>query len=199
VALFRACAKSGIKRVIQISALGADERAITPYQASKKSADDVLKSLPVEWFVLRPSLVYGAGGKSMALFEKLARLPLLPLIEGGKQLIQPVHIDDLTEAVLASLTASESNRTIDVVGACAVSFGDWLQMMRAEGGKRAATIIDVPYSVGLKLSEYFRHMVPLIHPDNLRMLQQGNHADVQPLRDLIGRMPLDIRTGWRIA
>ena len=40
---------------------------------------------------------------------------------------------------------------------------------------------------------YLGHFVfPLLHPDNLRMLQQGNTADVQPLSELLGRMPHDV-------
>jgi len=79
-ALFHACVDAGISRVIQVSALGADERAFTPYQQSKKAADDVLRSLPLDWFVLRPSLVYGRGGASLSMFRRLAALPLLPLV-----------------------------------------------------------------------------------------------------------------------
>ncbi|MEZ5448123.1 MAG: NAD(P)H-binding protein [Thiolinea sp.] len=74
-ALFRASMQAGVKRVIQVSALGADEQAFTPYQLSKRAADEVLRDLPLDWFVLRPSLVYGRGGKSSALFHRMAALP----------------------------------------------------------------------------------------------------------------------------
>ncbi|HFD33377.1 MAG TPA: SDR family NAD(P)-dependent oxidoreductase, partial [Gammaproteobacteria bacterium] len=59
VALFKACEEKGVKRVIQVSALGADKNAFVPYQISKKLADDALRKLSLDWFILRPSLVYG--------------------------------------------------------------------------------------------------------------------------------------------
>lgn len=196
VALFRACEEANNVKVIQISALGADEQAFTPYQLSKKAADDVLRSLPLQWFVLRPSLVYGKGGKSMKMLQRLASLPVLPLPEGGKQLIQPVHISDLTDTVLNCLTSSTSKLTLDIVGAHSVLLKDWLQLMRAAKGKPPALIISIPFKTSLAIAKLGKHIVPLMHPDNLRMLEKGNFSDARPLTDFIGRMPMDIKTGW---
>jgi len=195
-ALFCACAESNTKRVIQISALGADEHAFTPYQITKKEADDVLRSLPVNGFVLRPSLVYGRGGKSMQMFEDLASLPVLPLIDGGEQIIQPVHISDLTDTVLKCLTSSETNITLDIVGAHATSLKEWLQLMRTSKGKHRAAVISIPFTISMVIANFVKFIVPLISPDNLRMLQKGNVADVNPLAKFVGRMPLDLKTGW---
>lgn len=196
LALFNACVEADDIRVIQISALGADEQAFTPYQLSKKAADDALRLLPLKWFVLRPSLVYGKGGKSMAMFQRLALLPVLPLIGGGKQLIQPVHISDLTNTVLNCLTSTKSKLTLDIVGAHSVSLKEWLQLMRAAKGKPPAPIISIPFKISLIVAKFGKYMIPLIHPDNLRMLNKGNYADVKPLTEFIGRMPLDIKEGW---
>jgi len=196
IALFYACAESNIKRVIQISALGADEFAFTPYQISKKDADDVLRSLPLNWFVLRPSLVYGRGGKSMQMFEHLASLPVLPLIDGGEQIIQPVHISDLTDTVLKCLTSSETKLTLDIVGAHASSFKEWLQLMRTSKGKHRAAVISIPFTISMVLAKFGKFIAPLISPENLRMLQKGSVADVKPLVKFIGRLPLDLKTGW---
>lgn len=195
-ALFHACEEANVMRVIQISALGADEQAFTPYQLSKKKADDVLRSLPLKWFVLRPSLVYGKGGKSMELFQRVAPLPILPLIDGGKQRIQPIHISDVTDTVLNCLTSSKSKLTLDLVGAHSVLFKEWLQLMRTAKAKPSATIVPVPYKLSLIMAKLGKHIIPLMHPDNLRMLHKGNYADVTPLAEFIGHMPLDIKNGW---
>jgi len=192
IALFQACVTAGVKRVIQISALGADENAFTPYQVSKKAADDHLRSLPLSWFVLRPSLVYGAGGKSAALFMRMANLPLIPVVGQGAQLIQPVHILDLVDAVLACLNSTSTRRTIDIVGPRVIRFVDWLQQLRLNAGKKSANTLSVPFKVMLAFSYLGHFVIPLLHPDNLRMLQQGNTADVQPLSELLGRMPHDV-------
>src|SRR5690349_15727196 len=89
-----------VRRVIQISALGAEAGAIARYHASKYEADRFLMELPLDWAIVQPSLVYGAGGGSARMFDAQASLPLVPLPGNGGQRVQPVHIDDLVEAVV---------------------------------------------------------------------------------------------------
>ncbi len=192
VALFRACAQVGIERVVQISALGADEQAFTPYQLSKKAADDVLRALPIDWFVLRPSLVYGDEGSSMKMFQRLARLPLLPLANAGKQLIQPVHISDLVATVLQCLETETPKQTLNVVGPYALTFAEWLQILREKQGRGSVSILPIPFGMVMAAAQVGHFFIPILHPDNLRMLQKGNTADVQPLVEFLGRPPLSV-------
>lgn len=186
-ALFSASARAGVRRVVQISALGSDEHAFTAYQLSKRAADDHLRSLPLEWFVLRPSLVAGEESRSLKFFRRLARLPLLPLPDGGIQSVQPVHLDDLTDCVLHCLTSKRTKLTLDVVGPRPIRFGDWLTLLRRQQGRRGACILDIPSPIFLRAANLAHHVLPLAHPDNLRMLQQGNVADPEPLARFLGR------------
>src|SRR4051812_19729104 len=100
IELFQACAAAGVRAVVQISALGADEHARSAYHRSKKAADDVLRALPLAGAIVQPSLVYGPGGTSAALFNKLAVAPLLPFPQGGRMAVQPVHIDDVVQGIV---------------------------------------------------------------------------------------------------
>lgn len=194
-ALFRACVMTGVLRVVQISALGADANAFTPYQLSKQAADEVLRKLPLEWFVLRPSLVYGTGGVSMAMFQRMANLPVIPLIGAGTQRIQPVHVSDVVATVLQCLSVASSRRTVDVVGAAPLTFVAWLQTLRRTAGKPPALTLRIPLSLIMASAQVMRFLIPLLHPDNVRMLQHGNTAAVQPLAAFLGRMPLSVEEG----
>lgn len=109
-ALFKACAQMQIKKVVQISALGAELNAATEYFTSKAKADALLQSLNLDWFIFKPSLVFGPGAKSMGLLTALAALPLPPVIDDGQQAIQPVSVNDLQQAVLASLKTQAQAR-----------------------------------------------------------------------------------------
>ncbi|MGD8939148.1 MAG: SDR family NAD(P)-dependent oxidoreductase, partial [Gammaproteobacteria bacterium] len=83
-ALFKASEISHVSKVIQISALGADDTAFSQYHLSKKAADDFLSSLDLDWTILMPSLVYGPGAKSLRLFKAMAALPVTPLVCKGE-------------------------------------------------------------------------------------------------------------------
>ena len=188
-ALFRACARAGVRRVVQISALGADESAFSAYHLSKRTADDVLRGLDLDWFVLRPAMIYGRGSKSAALFMQLASLPLIPVIGDGQQKMQPVHISDVVAVVLHSLDAAQARQTIDIVGPETVSFVEWLQRMRQSGGRSRARVLPVPVAPCMALMRLGGAFSPMLRTENLRMLLASYQADVRPLAQFLGRMP----------
>ena len=99
-ALFDACSKTKVKRVIQISALGVGPDADTPFARTKFAAEETLKRHDFDWVILRPSLVIGRsvyGG--MALLRALASIPfVLPIAREGAS-FQPVQVADLASAV----------------------------------------------------------------------------------------------------
>jgi uncharacterized protein YbjT (DUF2867 family) len=190
VALFRACTMAGVRRVIQISALGADATAFSDYHLSKRAADDGLRSLDLDWFVLRPSLIYGRGGSSADLFLRLATLPLLPVIGDGQQALQPVHINDVVATVLCSLASSETRQTLDIVGTETITFAEWLQTMRQAQGLPRARLFHIPFPLAMAVAHVGHHFNPLLQPQNLRMLQVGYAAKFEPLAQFLGRVPL---------
>ena len=76
IALFKACEDSGVRRVVQVSAISAEGAAGTQYAVTKLAADEYLRGTSLEWTVVRPSLVYmrGAYGGT-ALFRAMAAMP----------------------------------------------------------------------------------------------------------------------------
>ena len=130
VALFNAARQRGV-RVIHFSALGADAGAASEFHRSKRAADDALRALDMPAHIVQPSLVYGPGGASAALFDRLALWPLLPLPGGGRQQIQPVHVQDVVAGVSA-LLASPPDRVVTIAfcGPQALSLRDYLAALR---------------------------------------------------------------------
>ncbi|KAG1707633.1 Acyl-CoA 5-desaturase AL21 [Nymphon striatum] len=192
-ALFQACEQVGIKRVIQLSALGADENSYTDYQRSKYQTELTLRKVNTDWFVLRPSLVYGEGGASMRMFKQLSQLPLIVFPEGGKQWIQPVHVSDLVHAVLECLKPeTPAKRVINIVGPKAIQLIDWLQLMRKVSGKQPAMVIPIPFVISKMVAMMGQYIMPIMHPDNLKMLHNSNIADVIDIEAMLGRLPLSI-------
>jgi len=192
IALFRACEQAGVKRVIQISALGADESAFSDFHLSKRAADDVLRSLDLDWFVLRPSLIYGKGGGSAGLFMRLAALPVIPVIGDGQQQLQPIHISDVIATVMQSLTDKNTKRTLDIAGNETITFAEWLQWMRQAQGLRRARILNCPFPLAMAISHVGHYFNPMLQPESLRMLQTGYRANANPLVEFLGRKPLAI-------
>lgn len=175
IALFQASVQMGVKRIVQISALGADESAFSAYHLSKRAADDYLRSLNLDWFVLRPSLIYGKGGASSELFTRLAQLPVIAVLGDGGQKLQPVPIHDVAAKVLQCLESTKPRQTLDVAGSEIVTFTEWLQTLRRTQGFPPARVLHIPFSLALAATRVLRHVHPMLHPDNLLMLQAGSY------------------------
>ncbi|MBT0569031.1 NAD-dependent epimerase/dehydratase family protein [Curvibacter sp. CHRR-16] len=198
-ALFAAAHAQGIRRMVQISALGADEHAFTPYQRSKRAADDALRALDADWLVLRPSMVYGKGGSSTAMFVRMSSLPVISVLGNGQQLLQPVHVSDVAAAVVRAIDAPAGSpllrRTVDAVGPQVYTLPQWLQTLRQARGKGRALQMPVPWSLVMASASVLRYVHPVFHPDNLRMLQAGACADATGFTELLGRAPKGFEAG----
>lgn len=194
-ALFSASAEAGVRRVLQISALGADEAAATGYHRSKRAADEFLLSQPLSSAVVQPSLVYGPGGASARLFDALASLPLLPVPGDGGQRVQPIHIDDVVAALIALLTheAWRSGR-IALVGPAPLTLRNYLADLRGSLGLPPPRWLPVPMPL-VRLGARAGAIMPgaLLDPDALSMLERGNVADAGDTTAVLGHLPRAVR------
>jgi uncharacterized protein YbjT (DUF2867 family) len=192
IELFTACAAAGVRQVVQISALGADDRAESRYHRTKKAADDVLRGLPLRSAVVQPSLVYGAGGASARMFNRMAVLPLLALPRRGAMQVQPVHLDDVAAGVLSLLRAPpQQSCTIAFVGPHAMTLRDYLAQLRALLGK-AGPLRVLPLPVFLfRWGANLAGHVPgsSLDSETAGMLLRGNAASSDAFARLLGRTP----------
>jgi|UPI00037DAE71 uncharacterized protein YbjT (DUF2867 family) len=190
IALFTACQQAGVSRVIQLSALGADDHAQTAYHRSKKVADDFLRSLSLQWAIVQPSLVYGDDGISATMFRQWAALPIHLLPADGKQMVQPVLLDDLLDLLCHLVNAQTwQSQSIIAAGPEAISIKTYLQTLRQGlGYHRRAWCLPIPAIImrGLaRLGDTFPHS-PLCS-DTWAMLQRGNHGDHHLFETMLGR------------
>lgn len=159
-ALFDACVSAGVKKIIQISALGIDQSDVD-YARSKLAAENHLHSLSIDSVIIRPSFVYGAssyGGSS--LFRGLASLPFFIFLPGsGEQLLQPIHVHDLTKIVCQSLLLN-GKHLLCAVGSEKLSLRSILNKLRAWLGFGKAKNIAMPFSLirlTAKFGDFFRN------------------------------------------
>jgi uncharacterized protein YbjT (DUF2867 family) len=203
VALFEACARAGVRRVIQISAIGADVNADTAFARSKAEADERLARLPLDWVALRPSLVYGVGSYGgTSLLRGLAALPLvIPLPAGGRQRFQPIHIDDLTRAVLRLIEPDAPRRVVLVaVGNQVRTVREIVLGLRAWLGLSPAPILNVPRALFRVLS-WFSDLAGAItgkgatRSTALKQMELDNTAPVEPFAAAVGFTPRSFDEG----
>jgi uncharacterized protein YbjT (DUF2867 family) len=158
-ALFEACVRAGVKRVIQVSAIGNAQDA--EFLASKHRCDEALARLDLDWTVLRPSVVYSADGSygGTSLLRAMACFPYVLFVPGrGNQRIQPVALADLASLAAASLQkAGTFRQVIEVAGPEVMTIRDYLLAWRRWFGFAPPVIVGVPgllTSIGCALGEW---------------------------------------------
>jgi uncharacterized protein YbjT (DUF2867 family) len=138
-ALWAACERAGVRRVVHLSAIGVDRDAPSEYSATKRAGEQALMATALDWVVLRPSVVVGrsAYGGS-ALFRGLAALPVvLEFPDAGA--MQVVALDELVATIAALARPGAPARiALDVAGperlplpAIVDIFRAWLRLPRA--------------------------------------------------------------------
>ena len=202
-ALFDACTALGIRSVIQISAVSADSEAGTEYARTKKAADDYLRSLALDWVVLRPSLVYAQGsyGGTSAV-RGFAGLPfVIPLVGDGSQRFQPIYADDLAETVVRCLSdPALARQTLDPVGPETLSLRQIIERTRGWLDLPAARPVRLPLSL-VRLAARVGDLVgsgPL-RTTALVQLEYGNVSDAVAFERAIGFRPRTMTAAFQAA
>jgi uncharacterized protein YbjT (DUF2867 family) len=143
-----AAARAGVRRLVQISALGASADAGSKYARSKAAGEAAARAAMPAAVILRPSIVFGPEDAFFNRFARMATLsPVLPLIGGGQTRFQPVFVGDVADAVVGGLLdEGTSGQTFELGGPGVFTFGALMRLMLKEIG-RNALLIPVPFPV----------------------------------------------------
>jgi len=120
-----AARRMGIERFIHMSALGARADAPSRYHTTKFEAESIVRDSDLRWTVFRPSVIFGPDSEFTQQMVDLVHRPLVPIVDGGKSLLQPVSLENVTDAMSRSLMMPETQGCVyDVGGADQVRFLD---------------------------------------------------------------------------
>ena len=93
----------GIKSLVHISAIGANENSNSIHSSTKAKGENAVLSNFPSAVILRPSIVFGQEDQFFNRFAKMATMaPVLPLV-GANTRFQPVFVDDVAKAAESAL------------------------------------------------------------------------------------------------
>ncbi len=141
-AIVGACREAGVKRLLHMSALGADPKAPSEYLRSKGIGElAVLAADDLEVTVFRPSVIFGPEDRFLNLFARLAAFfPLLAIGSPGAR-FQPVYVGDVVKAFLAALESREATgKRYDLCGPKEYTLRQLVELVCAITGRRRLAI-----------------------------------------------------------
>ncbi len=153
----QASIKNNVKRVILIHTTGIYSQfkyASEGYKNIEKRVSELTKDAKCSTRVtiLRPTMIYGnMSDKNISKFIKMVdKFRIMPVIDGGKSLLQPVNVRDLGKAFFIALLSVEGSeeRAYDLSGEKPIKLIDVLRLISKELNKKTL-FISVPLSIGV--------------------------------------------------
>jgi len=167
-----ACRSNGIKRLLQMSALGAETDGPSDYLRSKGEAERIVMESGLDVTVFRPSVIFGPEDSFLNLFAGLARvLPVLVLARPDAR-FQPVYVGDVAAAFV-----------FELVGPHVYTLRELVRLAGVYSGHQRP-VVGLPEAFARLQAFLLEHMPggPLMSRDNLDSMKADNIAS--------GRHPL---------
>ena len=107
--MVEAARQSGIKRYLQMSALGSRKGAVSGYHRSKYAAEELVVASGLDYTIFRPSLIFGPKDAFVNMLAGFIRSsPIVPVIGDGKYRMQPISADDVARCYAIALKKPET-------------------------------------------------------------------------------------------
>jgi nucleoside-diphosphate-sugar epimerase len=198
-ALVRATEASGVKRALFVSTTAIFTTLNARTKSVRRDAEEAIVGSALDWTIVRPTMIYGSGrDRNMCrLIRLLARTPLMPVIGSGRNLQQPVYVDDVARALLLALGRPVAIRqAYNVAGAAPLTFNEVIDTIAALLRKRVFKVrIPVAPVVGtLRLTERAGLRLP-VKSEQLLRLNEDKAFDIGPALHDLGYAPFSFAEG----
>ena len=187
-----AARRSGVDRFVHMSALGARPDARSKYHTTKFEAEEIVKNSGLRWTVFRPAVIFDRGDMFIRELVDLVFRPVVPVIDGGKAMLQPVSLANVTDAMAHSVLMPETTgRLFEVGGPDRIRFRKLLDKIAAHYKVNMNTIAvsSMLMKPIVKLLQRFKSFPLTV--DQLLMLVDDNVCDPGDFQSAFGIDKLD--------
>ncbi|MBO4915025.1 MAG: NAD(P)H-binding protein [Oscillospiraceae bacterium] len=143
----QAAAACHVRRLIMVHTTGIYSKykaAGEEYRRTDAFVYSVCRENGIALTVLRPTMIYGnTSDKNVVVFIKMVdKLPIMPVVNGAKYELQPVHYKDLGDAYYKVLMNEETtaNRDFILSGGAPIQLRDMLSEIGRDLGKKVRFI-----------------------------------------------------------
>ncbi|KVM71891.1 NAD-dependent dehydratase [Burkholderia ubonensis] len=197
--LASACIEAGVRRLLHMSALGANSHGASMYQRSKGDGEAALHAVAatdsLALTIFRPSVVFGPGDAFLNTFARLHRtLPAIPLAMPDAQ-FQPVFVGDVARAFVNTLDlAAARDKTYELGGPTVYTLEALVRYCGTLAG-REAPIVRLPDAIARLQAAFFECLPgePVITRDNLASMSVPNVLS-GPLAPELGIQPVSLES-----
>jgi NADH dehydrogenase len=180
----RAAARAAVRKIVLVSAVGADARSSNRYWRTKAEAEAIVRTSGIPFTVLRVPMLLGRGTEAAAALRRRLAHGAIPLLAGGRTVEQPLDVDDLAHGALrAGAVGVAAGQTLDLVGPVALTVREMVERAAATTGRRVR-VVPVPARAARLIARMMRGRGP--SPDALEVLTTDTRLDPAPAVTTLG-------------
>jgi uncharacterized protein YbjT (DUF2867 family) len=178
--LIAAAKSAGVRRYLQMSALGTRSDAGSGYFRSKFQGEEEVRGSELDYTIFRPSIIYGPQDDFVNKLAGLMKLlPAMPVIGDGDYLLQPISADDVARCFVDALEKPETvGKIFELCGPDRMSYNALLDTIARAVGKQGVLKVKNPLAL-MRLVVPILQRLPFfpITSDQIEMLVEGNVCD----------------------
>ncbi len=175
-----AAKKAGVRRYLQMSALGTRLDAVSSYHSTKFQAEGLVRASGLDATIFRPSLIFGPKDAFVNMLAAQLRLaPVMPVIGSGTYRLQPIHADDVARCFALALEMPETGgRGYELCGADRFSYVELLDEIAQAMGRRKPIKPRLPLAIMRLVIPVMQNLPQFpITMDQLQMLLEESICD----------------------
>lgn len=178
--VLEAAKKAGVKRYLHMSALGTRPNARSRYHQTKWAAEELVRKSGLAWTIFRPSMIYGAGDKSINVLSTIVRrAPFIPVLGNGNSKIQPISVENVARCFVGAIHNDDTvQKTYDLCGPVAFTWNELYDKLLAYHSLRKPKL-HLPLPVARLQAAVFEKLLsnPPFNRDQLLMSEEDNTGD----------------------
>ncbi len=154
--MFAAAKKAGVKKIVHVSITNPSLNSDLEYFSGKAELEENLKSIGVEYSIVRPAVIFG---KEDILINNIAwvlrHLPMFGVYGNGEYKIQPIFVEDMAD-ILVQEGETDENSIINAIGVESFTYKELVKTIGKIIGKNRKIINVSPgfgYFVGNLVSK----------------------------------------------
>jgi uncharacterized protein YbjT (DUF2867 family) len=190
--LVEAAKVAAVKKLVYVSAIGAQDDPTYPYLQAKWQAERAVMRSGLNHTILRPSIVFGEGDEFVNALAGLIRYnPLVPVAGDGKTKFQPLWVEDLVTCIVACLDEDAHNgEVLEVGGPEHLTYDQMLDIVKEALGKSRMKL-HVPLAVMRPLAQVMEWVLskPPVTREQLKMLALDNVTGTDAVTKSFGVQP----------
>lgn len=189
------------ERVVLLGSTRIFTRFPDPNVGPLRATQEALERSAIPGVMLHPTMIYGAAAENnlQRIAAYIRRFGIIPLPDGGRTLLQPIHVEDVAACVDAALFREQApGAPIVVAGPEPVSYRDLVLAVGQAVGRRPL-ILPLPgplleAAAGLTALLPF---LPRIHRAEIRRLGEDKAFPVDDMRTRLDVQPMPLAEGLR--